>query len=70
MKECRMAISIEAKIAILLIHRENLAKARDFEEYRKLHIAYVDWLIDDLTADKMSNDAVEKFANNTTKETE
>lgn len=58
-----MSLPIKDRITILLVHRDNLEKARDFEEYRKLHIAYVDWLIDGLMATKQAHDAVEKFAN-------
>lgn len=63
-----MALNINDKISVLTIHRENLEKARDFEEYRKLHIAYIDFLIDDLMATQQAWEAVNKFANFKTSE--
>jgi hypothetical protein len=58
-----MGLSIEDKIAILMLHRDNLYKAATFEDYRNAHVAYVDFLIDEMGANKEIKDAIVKFAN-------
>lgn len=58
-----MALSLGDKLTILIAHRDNLNNAKTFEEYKKLHIAYVDFLIEELMATKNVNDAIAKFAN-------
>lgn len=59
---------LTTKINILIIHRENLATAKTFEEYQKAHVAYVDMLIGELMGQKQSADAVLKYAAETNKE--
>lgn len=58
-----MTLKIEDKIAILIIHRENLQQAKTFENYRNAHVAYVDFLIEEMTAVKDTREACIKFAN-------
>lgn len=53
---------LATKINILIIHRENLATAKTFEDYQKAHVAYVDMLIGELMGQKQSDDAVFKYA--------
>lgn len=49
-------------IAILLVHRENLANSKTFEEYRDHHAAYVDMIIARMEADLTKREATTAFA--------
>lgn len=48
-----MAQGNEEAIAVLELHRANLADSKTFEEYRDHHVAYVDLLIARLEADHL-----------------
>jgi len=56
-----MALTIEDKIAILMLHRDNLYQSKTFEEYKLAHVAYVDFLLDEMGANKQIQDAVKSF---------
>lgn len=43
---------IDFKIAVLSLHRDRLAASKTFEEYRDVHVAYVDTLIAEFENDK------------------
>lgn len=55
--------SLEDKIAVLTIHYENLEKSSSFEDYKKHHLNYIQYLIDDMTASQASNIAIIKYIN-------
>lgn len=52
----------EEMIASLQIHKNNLLKAKTLEEYKAAHIAYIDFLLEDLQARLAKDEAKEKFA--------
>ena len=52
-----MATNIE----ILTAHRNRLARAANWEEYRDAHMLYVDYLIADLEAKNMVKEVGDKF---------
>lgn len=58
-----MALSLEDKIAILTIHRNNIQNSKTFEEYRNAHVAYVSFLIEEMSGRKNIQDACIEFAN-------
>lgn len=55
-------MNIERSIDILTIHKENLSNAKTFEEYRDVHIAYIDMLIGQFQLDLAKDEIVVKWA--------
>lgn len=56
-------MGIQDKIQLLTIHKNNLLKAKTFEEYRDAHVAYVDCLIGQLKGDNQWIIAIKTFIN-------
>lgn len=48
-------------LLLLEAHRENLASAKSFEEYREQHLAYVDCLIQRFKAERAKDEAGIEF---------
>lgn len=48
-------------IDILTIHKDRLSKAKTFEEYRDAHVAYIDMLIGQISANQKWVEATETF---------
>jgi hypothetical protein len=57
-----MALSREEQLAVLEVHRENLEAAKDFESYRAVHVAYVEFLIEQCKIDISQRNNAENFA--------
>lgn len=55
----------DTKLAMLEVHRNNLANAKTFEDYRNAHVSYVDMLIEQLKADDLTNKAIETWLEKT-----
>lgn len=51
----------ERSIAMLTVHRDNLLVAKTFEEYRAMHVAYVEMLIEQLKADQTKDESVHRW---------
>lgn len=58
-------MTTERSINILTIHKENLANTKTFEEYRDVHIAYIDMLIDQFKLDMAKDEIVMEWATST-----
>ena len=58
-------MKISSKIAVLEVHKLNLENAKTFDEYRKVHVEWVQYLINTCKAEEMALDAVNKFADAT-----
>lgn len=54
-------MSESIKLTILRAHRENLLAAKTFEAYKAAHIAYVEYLIEDLAGKEKSIDGADSF---------
>lgn len=54
-------MSNHEEIFLLTTHRDNLAKAETWEEYRNHHIAYIDYLIERQKGIQIHKDAATKF---------
>lgn len=52
--------NIAEDIAVLQVHRENLMAATTWENYRSAHVAFVEYLIEDLELRKASDDNKEQ----------
>lgn len=52
-------------IVILELHRENLQACTTFEDYKRCHIAFVTWVIDDYSAQEAKEQADKDFVNDT-----
>ena len=51
----------EERILILTIHKDNLKKAKTFEEYRDAHVAYIDTLIGRFEAEMHYENVIKRF---------
>ena len=58
-------MQLDKAIETLMLHRELLANAKGFEEYRKAHIAYVDVLLNFYRAEKLEQAALEHWLRTT-----
>lgn len=56
-----MSMTKQTKLAILEVHRDNLKNSKTFEEYREHHVAYCDFLIEQVKAHDAEDEAAFKF---------
>jgi hypothetical protein len=59
LETCQMSDTI--KLAIIKAHRENLLAAKTFKDYKAAHIAYIEWIIEDLKCTEKRVEAADDF---------